>query len=109
MICKSFSPIPGKIRITFELPASLWAESVSVVADFNDWDPSATPLHQDRDGVWWAVVDLPFCQHYEFRYLIDGRWSTDRHADGFQPNGSGSCNSIVSTRPLRRRPNLNLG
>lgn len=84
MICKSVSPIPGKIRITFELPASLWAENISVVADFNDWDPSATPLRQDRDGVWRAVVD-------------------------FQPNRLGSCNSVVSTRPLRRRPNPNLG
>jgi hypothetical protein len=40
-------------------------------------------------------VELPIGQRFEFRYLIDGRWQTDYHADGFTENGFGSHNSIV--------------
>jgi hypothetical protein len=52
-------------------------------------------MHQDRDGVWRARLELSIGQRYEFRYLIDGRWQTDYHADGFTENGFGSHNSIV--------------
>jgi len=65
-------------------------------------------MHQDRDGVWRARLELPIGQRYEFRYLIDGRWQTDYHADGFTENGFGSHNSIVDltlvmTLPLATR------
>lgn len=94
MIYKTSSYKSDHVRVIFELPASLWAEGVCLMADFNDWDPSATPLRQARDGIWRAEVDLPAQRRYEFRYLIDGRWCTDYHADGFAANGQ---NSVVET------------
>jgi hypothetical protein len=97
MISKSFSPAPGYMRLIFELPACLWADHVFLVGDFNAWDPNATPLRQDRMGAWRAVVDLPIGRRYEFRYLIDGRWCTDFHADGTMNAPSGALNSVVDT------------
>ncbi len=52
-------------------------------------------LQQIRSGVWQATVDLPLGAHYGFRYVVDGRWSTDSHADGMSDNSFGSQNSLV--------------
>jgi hypothetical protein len=46
--------------------------------------------------VWRATLDLPQSTHYEYRYLIDGQWKTDSHADGFANNSHGSENSVVN-------------
>lgn len=53
------------------------ASSVSVVGDFNDWDPDATPLEHVGNGVWSAVVRLrPGTVRYSF--IVDGsKWSAD--------------------------------
>ena len=52
------------------------ASRVSVVGDFNDWDPAATPLRRDG-GAWTVELHLkPGRYHYSF--LIDGRrWASD--------------------------------
>jgi hypothetical protein len=108
VITKTVSPKPDYVRVVFELPASLWADHVALVGDFNHWDPAATPFRQGRDGVWRAVVDLCLGNTYEFRYLIDGRWSTDYHADGAAPNPHGSLNSVVRADPPARQPDHGL-
>jgi hypothetical protein len=53
------------------------------------------PMRQDRNGVWQAVVDLPTGTRSEFRYLVDGQWRTDFHADGFTENQFGTQNSVI--------------
>lgn len=95
MIHKTPSTLPNHVRVVFELPACIWAARIVVVGDFNGWDQDATPLCQDHSGVWRAIVDLPAGQRYEFRYLVDGRWLTDYHADGFTTNIYGGNNSIL--------------
>lgn len=67
------------------------------------------PFHQERDGVWRAVIDLPICRRFEFRYLIDGVWATDLYADDLTPNAHGSFNSVVNTDPLVVHPDRSLG
>jgi 1,4-alpha-glucan branching enzyme len=97
MVLKEASPHTGYIRVTFELPASLWAEKVFLVGDFNNWDPHTLPFQRMRSGVWRVTLDLPARRRYEFRYLIDGRWCTDYHADGCSENSLQSLNSFVAT------------
>lgn len=112
MIYKMQSPQPGYIRICFELPPFLWADQVAVIGDFNNWRPGATPMHQDREGIWRALVDLPMGSRCEFRYLVDGTWMTDYHADGYVANTYGSDNSVVlailpeDTLVVSRRPSM---
>ena len=81
MIYKARSSLPGHLRVTFELPAALWASQVHVIGDFNGWSKSATPMHQARDGRWRATVDLPGDRCYEFCYLIDGERRMDSSSD----------------------------
>ncbi len=95
MIHKSHSPHSNHVRVVFELPSCIWADRIFLVGDFNQWSKNATPLRQDRDGVWRATVDLLAGSRHEFRYMIDGQWKTDSHADGFATNTYGTENSVV--------------
>lgn len=96
MIRKYRSPYPDHVRVVFELPSCVWADRISVTGDFNDWQQDAHPLVQNRQGVWQVAVDLPVGHSYQFRYVIDGQWRTDSHADGFADNSYGSQNSVVT-------------
>jgi 1,4-alpha-glucan branching enzyme len=88
-------------KVTFELPAQAanGVLKVSLVGDFNGWDPAATPLKRRKDGAFSAMLDLPSGREYQFRYLIDGeRWENDWAADNYVPNPvGGSENSVVVT------------
>lgn len=95
MIRKSRSPIADHVRVVFELPSCVWADRIYLTGDFNDWRDHDLPLLQNRSGVWQAIVDLPAGKSYQFRYVIDGQWRTDSHADGFVDNGYGGQNSVV--------------
>ncbi len=95
MIRKLSSPVPGHVRVVFELPSGIWADRIYVAGDFNNWSESATPLRQDRDGIWRTMLDLPAGTTSQFRYLIDGEWSADYHADGCTASAYGAPKSIV--------------
>lgn len=96
MIRKVPSPKADCVRVIFELPACIWADRIFLVGDFNEWNTTVSPFIQSRDGVWRVMLDLPAGRDYEFRYLVDGDWQTDFHADGWTVNEYGSQNSVVS-------------
>ena len=95
MIHKTPSSRVGYVYIVFELPSCVWADQISVTGDFNQWDQRNLPMKQGRDGVWRACAELAAGKVYEFRYVIDGRWQTDYHADGTTENGFGAHNSLL--------------
>jgi 1,4-alpha-glucan branching enzyme len=94
------------VRVVFELPSCVWADRIYLTGDFNGWKQDDIRLRQDRRGVWQASLDLPAGRKYEFRYMVDGQWRTDSHADGFTDNGFGSQNSIVTTVLPEEEPAL---
>ena len=102
MVTKGSLTRPGKIEVTFELPAAIWADQVWLCGDFNRWDPHATPMIQHRaTGSWRVTVELDIGRRYEFRYLIgDGDWITDCGCDATVPNAFGSRNSVVDLSGL---------
>jgi 1,4-alpha-glucan branching enzyme len=85
------------MRVTFELPATIWADRVCLVGDFNDWNPQATCMVRTRDDENWHVaLDLPHGREYQFRYLVNGTdWYDDWDADRYVPNPYGGDNSVV--------------
>lgn len=87
----------GKVLVTFAIPAAIWADTISVVGDFNNWDQQATPLRQTETG-WIATVELEAGRSYEYRYLFDGaEWHNDWQADAYVSNRFGGDNSVVVT------------
>lgn len=78
----------GKNRVTFSLPAREPAGEVSVVGDFNAWEPGRHCLVPRRNGTRSVSVVLPPGEH-RFRYLAsDGVWLDDAGADKVDADGS---------------------
>jgi 1,4-alpha-glucan branching enzyme len=68
----------GSVRVTFALPAGEPSGAVSVVGDFNGWDPLAHPLRRRANGTRSAAVTVPAGTTLRFRYLAEGGiWFND--------------------------------
>jgi 1,4-alpha-glucan branching enzyme len=94
------APIRGRtaVKVNFVLPNDAVAGNVSVVGDFNGWDPFANSLRPRRDGTRSAVVTLPPGRRFAFRYLAEGgRWHDDDTAGAFESNGIGGHNAVINT------------
>jgi 1,4-alpha-glucan branching enzyme len=72
MIKKAKANGGSEVRVTFILPADQPAGAVSVVGDFNDWDPFAHPLRRRANGTRSAAVTIPAGSSSHFRYLAEG-------------------------------------
>ena len=83
----------GTVRVTFVLPAAEPAGAVSVVGDFNDWDPYAHPLRKRGNGARSAAVDVPVGATVRFRYLAEGGVWFDDETAGAQ-DGQGACLTV---------------
>ncbi|NTU83472.1 MAG: glycoside hydrolase family 13 [Chloroflexales bacterium] len=87
----------GTVRVTFAMPAAIWADTIHVVGDFNGWDERATPLRQTETG-WMVTLELEAGRSYQYRYLLNGNeWHNDWNADRYEPNAYGGDNSVVIT------------
>jgi 1,4-alpha-glucan branching enzyme len=89
----------GTVRVTFRISHYIWADSIALVGEFNDWDASRHPLRRTRDdGEWHVSLVLESDSAYRFRYLVDGEaWMDDDHADGYEANPYGGFDSVVFT------------
>lgn len=86
---------PGKLRITFSVPASIWADCIELAGDFNHWNPAATPLHHAED-CWSVTLTLDRGRTYGFRYLVDHQeWMGDASADSYSIAPDGCVASMV--------------
>ena len=71
------------------------ANSVTVAGDFNDWDPSVTPLRESGDGVWSVVVPLMPGRHL-YSFVVNGRqWVPDAEAPRAPETEFGAEPSVI--------------
>ncbi|MFA7473540.1 MAG: isoamylase early set domain-containing protein [Spirosomataceae bacterium] len=90
-ITKQFIKSRSAYKVTFSVPAELvaGAKEVSVLGEFNGWDPTAAAkLKKQKDGSYRGSVELSGGKEYQFRYLLDGaKWINDQEADKYVPAG----------------------
>lgn len=85
----------GKVKFSLSGEEYNNAESICVSGDFNDWNPTSTPMKKSK-GVWSVTLDLETGKEYQFRYLINNQaWENEPGADKTAPSGHGSLNSVV--------------
>jgi serine protease AprX len=54
------------------------AQSVSLVGDFNGWDPGRTPFDQQPNGLWKVSVPYRSAGVFRYKLVVDGdRWIED--------------------------------
>jgi 1,4-alpha-glucan branching enzyme len=82
MLTRSNSRTRGVVKVTFALPAAAFDQPVSVLGDFNGWDPMANPLKKRRNGTLSTTVEVAPGQALRFKYLTgDGTWFCDPDTD----------------------------
>jgi 1,4-alpha-glucan branching enzyme len=59
------------VTVFFRLSSSIWADSVYLVGDFNEWSTSATPMRRGEQ-YWEARLSLKPGGRYYYAYLLDG-------------------------------------
>ena len=72
------------VQLVFDAPR---ARTVSVVGDFNDWQPAAAPMRRLEAGQPWTAVVMVAPGRHAYAFLVDGTtWTADprapRAADG---------------------------
>jgi 1,4-alpha-glucan branching enzyme len=88
-------------RITFSLEAP-WAQSVSVLGDFNQWNGEKHKMKREENGVWSRMMMLE-PGRYEYKFLVDGDWWHDPKNDQNIANEFGSLNSVLNVKKAVKR------
>ena len=86
-------PAPDKSRVCLELYAPN-AQRVFVAGSFNDWQPGAMPL-QKGEGDRWAVELTLDPGRYEYRFVVDGRWTDDPLSPAYASNPFDGLNCVL--------------
>jgi 1,4-alpha-glucan branching enzyme len=97
-IKKQFLKSKPVCKVTFEINADQinGAETVALLGDFNNWDPSANSLKKQKNGTFKTTLDLEAEKSYQFRYLVDGTtWINDEEADTFVAAGVANAENGV--------------
>ncbi|MFK7971293.1 MAG: isoamylase early set domain-containing protein [Bacteroidia bacterium] len=71
-------------KVTFKAEKKIvnGAKNVSVVGEFNNWNPEANPMKALKTGGFSTTVELEKGKEYQFRYLLDGeQWINEPKAD----------------------------
>ncbi|MGM0606875.1 MAG: glycogen-binding domain-containing protein [Candidatus Muiribacteriota bacterium] len=78
------------------------AESVSVVGDFNNWQPGKHELSDyDGDGVWTGEFFLD-SGRYMYMFVVDEKyWYSDTEAEILKDDGYGGMNSFIEVNGQR--------
>ncbi|MDD3228404.1 MAG: 1,4-alpha-glucan branching protein GlgB [Oscillospiraceae bacterium] len=83
--------VNGKEQIVFRLWAPK-AQSVSVIGDFNQWDPMRNPMKKVSSGVWKAWLPYSLKDYERYRFYVTG-------ADGKPVQKSDPYAYLFDTRP----------
>lgn len=70
------------------------AQAVSLVGDFNEWNPQAHPMQRLADGGWALMVELRH-GHHRYAFLVDGQITLDPRAQGITRNDQGQRVSLI--------------
>jgi 5'-AMP-activated protein kinase regulatory beta subunit len=84
-------------RITFLINAPE-ARKVSLVGEFNNWNPGKHPMKSEDKGQWIKTVMLN-PGTYEYKFLVDENWLLDTKNDHSRLNCYGTLNSLITVSP----------
>ncbi len=71
------------------------AKSVSLIGDFNNWEPTTHPMTRMPDGGWVIRLELPH-GHHQYMFLVDGKPTLDPNAMGKVHNERNEVVSLIA-------------
>jgi 1,4-alpha-glucan branching enzyme len=85
------TPLRQLVHFEYEDTA---ARKVYLAGTFNDWHPAVSEMIPMGSGKWVKDLKL-FPGTYEYRLVVDGRWTNDPRSARTAPNGFGGANSLL--------------
>ncbi len=70
------------------------ARIISLVGDFNSWNPENDMLEKGSDGVWRLKKRL-YRGTYRYTFIIDGRWTADLYNEKSASDDNGKICSLL--------------
>jgi 1,4-alpha-glucan branching enzyme len=71
------------------------ATRVSLVGDFNGWNPTTHLMHKTPDGAWLIRVELKH-GHHRYAFMVDGQMVLDPTAMGVTRDDHGQRVSLIA-------------
>jgi len=71
------------------------ARHISLIGDFNNWEPNANPMKRMPDGGWHIQIHLHH-GHHKYLFLIDGHPTLDTRAQGTVRNAQNERVSLIA-------------
>jgi 1,4-alpha-glucan branching enzyme len=87
-------------RVTFSFNAPK-ARKVSLVGEFNNWDPAKHPMKSDDNDLWTKTIVLE-PGTYNYKFLMDEKWMIDTQNDSSRLNRYGTLNSLITVPPHKK-------
>ncbi len=98
-IIKKYLKTKPVCNVTFSISAKdgKGFKTVSVVGDFNDWNPKTNMMKKLKSGEFKSIIKLACDNEYQFRYFLDGEtWKNENESDRFVVTSFGdSENSVI--------------
>jgi 1,4-alpha-glucan branching enzyme len=80
-------------KIQFSVKAAD-AKKVSLVGEFNNWNPDADPMQRDENDTWTKAKMLS-PGNIEYKFWVDGEWMQDPENLRACPNRFGTQNNVA--------------
>jgi 1,4-alpha-glucan branching enzyme len=71
------------------------AQHVSIIGEFNNWEPNANPMKRQPDGAWTAQIALSH-GHHQYAFCVDGQYQLDPRAQGIARTPDGHRVSLLA-------------
>jgi len=84
----------GKNTIEFRIYKP-GARFISIVGDFNNWNPENDLLTQHKDGIWRLTKRIPRGT-YRYKFIVDGEWVPDLYNLKSASDDNGDICSILT-------------
>ena len=71
------------------------AKQVTLIGDFNGWQPLSHPMKRQPDGAWMIQVQLHH-GHHQYLFCVDGQAQLDPRAQGVARTPEGERVSLLA-------------
>jgi len=73
------------------------ARIISLVGDFNNWNPENDILYKNSRGIWTIKKRLPRGT-YRYIFIVDGKWKTDMYNPRTSSHPGGNICSLITVK-----------
>ncbi|HPQ39716.1 MAG TPA: glycogen-binding domain-containing protein [bacterium] len=95
MATQSRTNPPKRRRITFNIQAAP-GSTVSVAGDFNQWNVNGKLLKDKENNGHFSGSMLLEPGRYEYKLIINGKWSLDPACSDTAKNDCGTLNNVLN-------------